>query len=60
MGHRSRRRTPPSETEVKHLTAAEFYRSLIMRRNKRKRKEATLRFFFYQSRAGTCVLSIEE
>lgn len=45
MGHRSHRHTPPSElrfaptpTEVKHLTAAEFYRSLIIRRNKKKEK----------------------
>lgn len=51
MGHGPRRHTPPLElrfvrtpTEVKHLTAAEFYRSLIVTRN--KKNEAALWFFF--------------
>lgn len=42
MGHGPHRHTPPLElrfvrtpTEVKHLTAAEFYRSLIRTRNKK-------------------------
>lgn len=50
MGHGPRRHTPPLElrfvrtpTEVKHLTAAEFYRSLIRTRTK---KIAALCFFF--------------
>lgn len=50
MGHGPRRRTPPPElrfvrtpTEVKHLTAAVFYRSLIITRN--KKNEAALWFF---------------
>lgn len=51
MGHGPRRRTPPLElrfvrtpTEVKHLTAAEFYRSLIITRNKKKNEAALWSF----------------
>lgn len=65
MGHTSRWRAPPSEfrfvrtpTGVKHLTAAEFYRSLIMRR--RKKKNGATLCFFERRLADTCVLSIEE
>lgn len=57
MGHGPRRRPPPPElrvvqtpNEVKHLTAAEFYRSLIITKNKKTKLHCFFFVFFNGAR----------